>query len=232
MGYLHQVYNTIYPELFPDPEDRESWDQWMNYLDYAADDNFFILAGEHMDCAQRAVIHGFVIGSYFRESQTGLVCYIGVDKTCRSGGIATGLIDTLTSTMDADAKSRGTVLKGLFAEANDPAQIAAHDDSLPPAVRLKIYHRWNALQVPVAYSYPSLQSPWRKDGCMLLLALPVYGAYAEPADVIGMIADYYRLAKIDPEMDVDFIRLRGEVAAWPGYISLAPYNGSSQIAAG
>lgn len=229
MGYLQNIYNTTYPELFPDPEDRESWDQWMDYLDNAADDNFFILAGENMDCAQSAIIHGFVIGCYFRESQTGLVCYIGVDKNCRSGGVATGLIESLTDAMDSYAESRGMLLKGLFAEANDPAQVAAHEDSLPPAVRLKIYHRWNALQVPVAYSYPSLQSPWRKDGCMLLLSLPIYGDYAEPEDVIGMIADYYRLAKIEPETDSDFIRLREEVDAWKGYISLAPYNVPSQI---
>ena len=224
MGYLKHIYNTTYQELFPDPEDRESWDQWMHYLDKAADDNFFILAGQKMNDAESAVIHGFIIGSYFRESQTGLVCYIGVDKNCRSGGVATGLIDTLVHAMEDYAQSRGSLLKGLFAEANDPDQIAADEDSLPPAVRLKIYHRWKALQVPVAYSFPCVQSPWRKDGFMLLLSLPVYGDYAEPQDVIGMIADYYRAANIEPETDSDFIRQRQEIEAWRGYISLAPYD--------
>lgn len=231
MGYLKTIYNTLYPELFPDASDRESWDRWMHYLDHAAADNFFILAGENMKNAERAVIHGFVVGCYFGGSSTGLVSYIGVDKNCRSGGVATGLIDALTAAMDIYARSQHAELKALFAEANDPAQVEACEDSLPPAVRLKIYHRWNAVQVPVAYTYPSVQSPWQKEGCMLLLSLPVYGAHAKPDDVVAMIGDYYRAMDIDPEQDADFSRMRGEINDWRGYISLAPYDSRNQMAA-
>lgn len=224
MGYLKLIYNTTYPELFPYVDDRESWEQWMHYLNTAADENFFILAGENMHQQERAVIHGFVIGSYFRHSQTGLISYIGVDKKCRSDGIATGLISALTAMMDEQAKSHGHSLNGLFAEANDPAQVEDSEDSLPPAVRLKIYHRWKALQVPVHYSYPVVRSPWKKEGCMLLLSLPVQGQYATPLSVLGMIADYYRAAGINPLQDSDFRRIRSEIGAWAGYISLAPYD--------
>lgn len=224
MGYLKLIYNTTYPELFPYADDRESWEQWMHYLNTAADENFFILAGENMHQQDQAVIHGFVIGSYFKQSQTGMISYIGVDKKHRSDGVATGLINALTTMMDDHAKTHGKKLNGLFAEANDPAQVEPSEDSLPPAVRLKIYHRWQALQVPVSYSYPVVRSPWKKDGCMLLLCLPVQGNYAAPQAVLGMIADYYRVAGINPLQDADFRRIRNEIAVWPGYISLAPYD--------
>lgn len=224
MGYLKLIYNTTYPELFPYVDDRESWEQWMHYLNTAADENFFILAGENMDRQDQAIIHGFVIGSYFKQSQTGMISYIGVDKKHRSDGVATGLIDTLTAMMDDLAKRDGKALNGLFAEANDPEQVEPSEDSLPPAVRLKIYHRWKALQVPVSYSYPCVRSPWKKEGFMLLLSLPVQGCYAEPVSVLGMIADYYRNAGIDPLQDTDFRRIQDEIAVWPGYISLARYD--------
>ncbi|MGZ9108363.1 MAG: GNAT family N-acetyltransferase [Micavibrio sp.] len=224
MGYLKLIYNTTYPELFPHVDDRESWEQWMHYLNTAADENFFILAGENMHQQENATIHGFVIGSYFKQSQTGLISYIGVDKKHRSDGVATGLIDSLTAVMESHAQSHGRKLNGLFAEANDPAQVTPSEDSLPPAVRLKIYHRWKALQVPVTYSYPIIRSPWKKDGCMLLLSLPIRDQYATPQAVLGMIADYYRTSGIDPLQDSDFHRIRNEIAGWAGYISLAPYD--------
>jgi hypothetical protein len=224
IAYLKLVYSTIYPELFPDASDRESWEQWMGYLDKNPDENFFILSGTNLDDPATATIHGFVIGTYFAPSQTGLICYIGVDKNCRAGGVASGLIDAVTAAMDLYAQTLNASLLGLFAEAHDPEHAEAVKDSLPPAVRLKIYHRWKALQVPVQYCYPSVQTPWRKEGGMVLLSLPVYGHYAEPENVAGMIADYYTVAGLDPQTDSDYARISGEIATWRGYISLAQYD--------
>lgn len=224
IAYLKLVYSTIYPELFPDASDRESWEQWMGYLDKNPDENFFILSGTNLDDPATAIIHGFVIGTYFAPSQTGLICYIGVDKNCRAGGVASGLISAVTAAMDMYAQTLNASLLGLFAEAHDPQQVETVKDSLPPAVRLKIYHRWKALQVPVQYCYPSVQTPWRKEGGMVLLSLPVYGDYAEPEDVAGMIADYYTAAGLNPDTDSDYARINAEIAAWRGYISLAQYD--------
>ena len=224
IAHLRRIYETSYPELFPDPALRENWEQWEYYLDHAAEENFFILAGENISDPERAIIHGFIIGAYFEASQTGLLCYVGVHKTARKDGVASALVARLTAAMDAHAQSLGCRLKGLFAEANDPAQIAPDEDCIPPATRLKIYARWQALQVPVSYVCPSLHSPWRKEGRLVLLSLPVFGGYAGPDDIVAMLGDYYRAAELTPETDRDFIHLREEIEDWRGYLSLAHYD--------
>jgi hypothetical protein len=211
---LKRAYNEVYLPAFPIAAERESLEQWCARLKRGKDD--IVICGENLSDPDKAVIKGICVGVYFSISDVGLLSYYAVSPTAQGQGIAKLMINRVKELMLERAESQGNMLKGVFIEVNDPAKIAANQDSFDPATRVSVSHKLGAKDIPVSYVQPPLQPGASKcDGLKLMAyAHPKTGKYPGPDAVRSFMEAIYMSHGIDITTDADYKKSMDDIDAW------------------
>lgn len=91
---LERLYNGLYMESFPDPDEREEMDKWRWRLTSQPKPSdpltaTLVLGTDlHKRASVERKIQGFLTVEFYRESRCGLASYIAIEPTCRGRGWA------------------------------------------------------------------------------------------------------------------------------------------------
>ena len=126
-------------------------------------------------------------------------------------GVGRSLLDACTDALHADAGAASARLHALFAEVHDPVRIGSTDDSMAPLERLRVFARFGAKRVPIAYVQPELAAGRGRGRALMLLAFPLTPGRdltALPSAVVRQfLEDLYASLGVDPPSDdLDFVR--------------------------
>ncbi len=234
---LARFYDGLYLDAFPDPDERESFENIVAYLEreraggYGANNYHVLIAHDDGD------IVGGVISDYFVGSNSAVIEFVTTDPRRRRGGVSRALLDRVLEESGHDAVRAGhSCLDYCFAEVEDPFAAGLLDTDLDPFTRLAIWARWGYRPIDFPYVQPPL-SDEQERGTNLLLTVKVCNPDL-PSDRIDadrvrtFVSDYLSLAMRidDPERHPDF-RFMAEFLGGAPEVALldtAEYLGTSE----
>jgi len=205
-----KFYIDIYMENFPDPDERESMNNILEYLKKAEIANKYryhiILARD----VNKNIIGGGIF-DYFTETNAGIIEFIAVKNNSQSSGIGTLIYNHILDIMSADAyKIRKKKLEYVFCEIDSPQH---SKDNIR-----KYLHFWskhNFWRLDFSYKQPSLsanQSPvtglWFTVSPQICKFSSINGKF-----ISNVLSDYMKYAmQIDnPDENSDFQKMRNEI---------------------
>ncbi|MGH8610833.1 MAG: GNAT family N-acetyltransferase [Gammaproteobacteria bacterium] len=216
---LERLYNGLYMESFPDPDEREELAEWQRRLTSQPEPSDPLTATFVIgtDLQKRALverkIQGFLTVELYRESRCGLASYIAIEPTCRGRGWARLLFREAKKWLkERCQKDTGENLRALFAEVHDPHEPSNHSNHkypvpLDPYQRLEVMGRLGAKWVGLPYWQPPL-AEGRNWVAFLLLAFPLNDGSLKTlpvAIVWDFLHEYYRALEIAaPKEDTHF----------------------------
>jgi hypothetical protein len=205
-----KFYTEIYMESFPDPDERERFDNILMYLktaETAAKYRYHIILAKDMS---NTIIGGGIF-DYFVEPNAGVIEFIAVKNNYQSGGIGTLIYSHILEIMSTDAyKIRKEKLEYVFCEIDSPEYSKA---------RIKKYlHFWNKhnfWHLDFSYVQPSL-SPAQSSvtGLWFTVSLQTGKRSEIPGSlIVNVLSDYMKYAmQIDnPDENPDFQKMRDEI---------------------
>jgi len=207
---LERLYEGLYTQSFPDPDEREDLAQWRRRLTDPPESPdprtaTFVIGAELQDFASvERKIQGFLTVEYFRRSRCGLASYIAIEPVCRGRGWARLLFSEGKKWLNEQCQEQN--LRALFAEVHDPHKPGdpRYPDPLDPYQRLEVMGRLGAKWVGLPYWQPPL-TEGRNWVEFLLMAFPVNDGPLETLDVKvvkAFLHEYYRALRIAaPEKD-------------------------------
>ncbi|MGW4523725.1 GNAT family N-acetyltransferase [Amycolatopsis sp. NPDC004378] len=226
---LTAFYRDHYAAEFPDPDERESLANMIEYLrlrerGWYGHNNYHIILA-----SRNGVTVGCSVLDYFAGPNAGMIEFLMVVPTIRNAGVGRALLAETERVLDADAVSAtGTPLAHVFAEINDPFVPTGTPDNIDPADRALIWDRWGFRGLDLPYVQPAL-SETQEPVTNLLLICKTFGKPCTPRTVCSAVADYLRWAMrvADPEHCPEFKALAAHLAtlASVGTFSLARYVG-------
>ncbi|MCE9508358.1 MAG: hypothetical protein K8R48_08640 [Alphaproteobacteria bacterium] len=217
---LAEAYKDVYEPAFPLPEERETLENWVNKITKGKQENSTIvlaLVVENIN-AENPTVKGISVGYYYNKVAVGLMAYVAIAPEYRNEGLGRVMVEARKHAFLDLAKSKGSQLKGVFLECNDPEKVKPEDDSFDPATRIKIFQKWGAKVMPIDYVQPPLEIGADKCTKFKLLAYPhpETGQYPAPDDIKAYIegiytscAKYYGCA---PEQNPDYIKIMQQIA--------------------
>ncbi|MBZ0070580.1 MAG: GNAT family N-acetyltransferase [Gammaproteobacteria bacterium] len=199
----------LYERTFSDPSEREDPAQWplRLYGDLPAPQPRMHLLVAVDDAIPERPIGGIAF-EYYRDSRCGLLTYLVTDPAHRRRGLARRLLDYAIARLHRDAQEYGTALRAVFAEAEDPDQVGAYDNTMPPRERLATLARLGARRIDIPYVQPRLEGGSEPCRHLLLLAF-----HPDTPDIAGTVVrdflhEFYRALGIArPETDTDFVTM-------------------------
>lgn len=213
---LERLYNDLYTESFPDPDEREELLEWQRRLTSQPEPPdpltaMFVIGTDLHKCAlAERKIQGFLTVEFYRESRCGLASYIAIEPTCRGRGWARLLFREAKKWLkERCQKDTSENLRALFAEVHDPHKPSDRKYPVPldPYQRIEVMGRLGAKWVGLPYWQPPL-AQGRNWVEFLLLAFPVNDGPLEtlPVAVVREFLDeYYRALGIAaPKEDIHF----------------------------
>ncbi|WP_328617015.1 GNAT family N-acetyltransferase [Amycolatopsis sp. NBC_00355] len=226
---LTAFYQDHYADEFPDPDERESLANMIEYLRlreqgwYGRNNYHIILA------SMNGVTVGCSVIDYFAGTNVGMIEFLMVVPAVRNTGVGRAILAETERVLNSDATAEtGTPLAHLFAEINDPFVPTGTPDNLDPADRAVIWDRWGFHGLDVPYAQPAL-SETQEPVTNLLLICKTFGRPCTPQTVRSAVADYLRWAMRveDPERCPEFQALAAHLAtlASVGTFSLSRYVG-------
>jgi GNAT superfamily N-acetyltransferase len=149
---LRSFYDGLYTDEFPDPDERESYENMVEYLRAVGTSE----NGYHIVFAIEAdVIVGATITDYFFASNSGVIEFIVVAPDRRCAGRGSALLRDAEERLAADAARRGRALAFVAAEINDPFRPSKTVDNIDPFDRA----RWWGGRGYVKSDFPYVQPP-------------------------------------------------------------------------
>lgn len=233
---LTRFYDTLYVGEFPDPDERESLANIVDYLGrraggwYGRNNYHVLLAMDDL------VPVGGSITDFLAEPVVGVIEFILVSAAARRFGIGRQLRERTESLLVRDARRLvGQPLAAVVAEMNDPLAPSAVRDNLDPATRALIWDRWGYVGLDFPYLQPALSAEQEPVTNLIMIAKPLRPDWQDgvPAATVRLVVhEYLRWAmRIDqPDLDADYRRMaehldrRDTVGTLPlaGYVGQDP----------
>jgi GNAT superfamily N-acetyltransferase len=232
LGLLRQFYDGLYAREFPDPDERESYDNMVEYLRGVGKsaNGYHILLARHA-----GDIIGASISDYFARSNAGVVEFIVVAPDRREHGDGTRLLSETERLLMVDAGRTGRELACIMAEINDPFRRAETSDSFDPFRRAMWWSRRGYGRLDFPYVQPPLSSEQAAVDQLMLAArsLRQDGQPFLPAtDVGAFVHDYlvYAMRFHDPASSPEYVameqwlsgRERGAIQNLAAYVGEDP----------
>ena len=211
---LRLAYDRVFTPAFPIADERVPIETFQHKLDRpqtASMQYNFIIAGRELDNLGNAEILGFSSGIFYPKACAGLICYNAVDPASQGAKIGTHMISALRRDFAQSAANYNVDLKAVFVEVNDPVKTMSVSDTLDPQVRLDIYKRWGASEVPLAYIQPALHPSQAKFDGLKLLEFPVSGKPAAKGVVRDFLYAMYADCGYVPQEDTAFQQMCSEL---------------------
>ncbi|HEX3782917.1 MAG TPA: GNAT family N-acetyltransferase [Pseudonocardiaceae bacterium] len=210
---LTRFYDLLYIAEFPDPDERESLANMLDYLRkrtvgwYERNNYHILLAIED----EQPV--GGSIADFLAEPNVGVIEFLVVAGGARGSGVGRALLARTESLLVRDAERLGgEPLAAIVAEMNDPLAPAVVPDNLDPARRALIWHRWGYKGLDFPYVQPALSAEQTPVTTLVMIGKALRSDWQAgfPAPVVLLaVHEYLRWAmRIDaPEEDPDYRRM-------------------------
>ncbi len=175
LDLLEQFYNSLYVTEFPDPDERESLENMINYIKLKEDgwyqkNNYHILLFFYDGIP--VPVSGAII-DYLADTNVGIIEFFVVSASHRKTGLGKKLLHWIEKTLDKDSQHAGCERSDyIIAEMNDPFKTYEVADSLDPFLRSMIWNRWGFKRICFPYVQPSLSPAQHPVECLLLLCKP------------------------------------------------------------
>lgn len=211
---LRRFYETLYIDEFPDPNERESLANMLEYLEHrGAHGNDYIVT----IVFERDRLVGGSICDYFMRSNCGAIEFLTVQPGERGRGLGTALARHVQRRMAVAAEARRRSLAFVMAEINDPFEPSEIRDNLDPVGRLRFWHRLGYRRMAFRYVQPALSAEQSPVGNLLLAALPVDEPQVTSIGserVVAFLRDYlvYAMRLDDPQTSPEFRKMRSSLA--------------------
>jgi GNAT superfamily N-acetyltransferase len=210
-----EFYSTLYVEAFPDPDERDSLGNMIDYLGlrergWYGRSNYHILLAM---VGERPV--GGSIVDYLAEAEVGVIEFVLVAPEARRGGLGRQLLAETERLLAEDARRAGGTLGAVLAEINDPMVPTSKDDNVDPTDRALIWHRWGYAGLDFPYRQPALSAEQEAVTNLIMTAKPLRQDWRDglpSATVRCAVSEYLRLA----------MRIK-EPAASPDFAEMASY---------
>lgn len=204
---LLAAFVDLYTRTFTDASEREDPAEWPPrlYGELPAPQPRMHLLVAVDDHAQPPRLLGGIAFEYYRDSGCGLLTYLVTDPEQRRRGLARRLVHQAIGLLQDDARAQGTELRGVFAEAEDPAQVNSDGNAMAPRERLQALARLGARRIDIPYVQPALAGGAGRCRHLLLLAFHPQADGIEGAALRDFLHEFYRaLGVATPERDADF----------------------------
>lgn len=219
LALLAKAYKEVYEPGFPMPEEREPLEAWVKNLQGNGSVQITIsILGENLD-GPNPTLKAITVGNYYNAQDVGLLAYIVTAKPFQGQGLGRIMNEANNHALAQFAKAKGTTIKGIFFEVNDPAKIRAEDDAMDPQKRIDMYKKWGATTIPIDYVQPPLEKGGEKCDTMKLMAYrhPETGEYPTPdavkAYITGIYNELAEFAGCAPKDNPDYIRAMKQIDA-------------------
>ncbi len=231
LALLATAYEKIYTPAFPNPADREPLAKWIRLMKdkKAATRMLIVIAGTDLD-TDHPVIKGLSTAEYYPGYDVGQMAYNAIAPECRNEGLGRVMVDARKQALLEMAQASRGVLRGIFLDCKDPAKVKASEDSIDPAVRLKIFEKWGAQVMPVDFVLPPLHLGDAPCDKVKLLAYPhpVTGAYPDREALRDFITvTYLELADTSscpPHNNPDYLKMMAQIDALPATAPKPPQS--------
>ncbi|HEY3610038.1 MAG TPA: GNAT family N-acetyltransferase [Pseudonocardiaceae bacterium] len=210
---LTDFYTTLYTSEFPDPDERESLPNMIDYLERKARgwygrNNYHILLAWLDD----RLVGGSVV-DYLAEPNVGVIEFLFVAPDARQSGIGRQVLTRTEQLLAQDARRlTGRELDAVVAEMNDPLAPSNVRDNLDPTARALIWHRWGYAGLDFPYVQPPLAEDTAAVTNLIVIAKPLrpdWSAALPSTTVLRFVHEYLRWAiRIDkPSDSADYRRM-------------------------
>jgi GNAT superfamily N-acetyltransferase len=230
---LTDFYTTLYVREFPDPDERESLANIIDYLGRKArgwygNNNYHVLL---------AWLDGRLVGGsildYLAEPNVGVIEFLLVAPGERKCGIGRQVLARTEQLLDEDARRlTGRALDGVVAEMNDPLATRNARDNLDPTARALIWDRWGYAGLDFPYVQPALSADTAAVTELILIAKPLrpdWSAALPSTTVLRFVHEYLRWAmRIEHPIDsADYRRMAAHLERCDAVrtLALATYVG-------
>ena len=225
---LKKVYYDILLPCFPNPKDHLSWFKvkWMlnsNFKSETDNDRILLLISKRILKNGTEEPISFLLGVYYKKSQTGLISYMGVRPGEEKS--ADNIQKQLLSEMEDTATLYNKKVLGVFSMVDLPEYVDSRYITIDPVLRIKIMERHGGHHIPIDFQYPSfgtslfsylfMKKKYKRDAA--LLGYRLYGKLpTETPEIIhAFIEDFYESYDIDPNNDPMVKKMQEEVNSLP-----------------
>jgi len=158
MELLSRFYVSIYLNNFPDENERETLDNFIQYLNNEKEgkngrNHYHILI-----CTIEGEIAGGIISDYFEEINSAVFEFIVVNEKYRRKHVGARLIDEMTNILNNDSnKYNHNNVDYIFIETENPTEV--HDEIKSKATQtVEFWRRQRFLAIDFKYIQPSIGS--------------------------------------------------------------------------
>lgn len=195
---LAAFYVDIYEQEFPDPDERESLANVMEYLERKSR-GWYGLNSYHVLIAESAgAMMGGCILDYLERPNAGVIEFLFTSAGARGMGLGRRLFDHAEQLLRTDAQRAGhAFVSWIAAEMNDPYAIPTVPDNLDPFLRARIWDGWGFGALDFPYVQPALSAEGRPVECLLMIAKlfePEWEKGVPAKHVDLLVAEYLRWA--------------------------------------
>lgn len=210
LAALGEFYTDIYMECFPDPDERESFDNLLGYLEQAqgqSDYRYHILLARD---EEKQIVGGGIF-DYFPDTNAAVIEFLAIRPDSQSGGIGSRLYRKIQDVLGQDACAAGKRQpEFIFCEIDSPQHSMA---SIMKYLYFWDKHHYRRLDFH--YIQPSL-SPQQAPVTGLWLTVSPQSGHTGTLSgdyALRVIADYMRYAMqiSDPFSHPDYQRMANEL---------------------
>lgn len=171
---LRGLYESVYVQEFPDPNERESLQNMEKYLTKKKPSGWYGKNNYHIVVAELDGQHvGLCVSDYLSKANVGVIEFLVVMPQERGRKIGRRLIDFTENLIVADSRrSNGSDPRGMLAEMNDPFRIDLRQDNFDPFDRAEIWHKWGFKYLHFRYVQPPLADGKAPAEHLILLCKP------------------------------------------------------------
>ncbi len=210
LARFHRFFQELYISGFPDPDERESPENMLEYLRLRAAgwygaNNYHILLLTEDDRPVAAAV-----SDYLAIPNTGVIEFLIVADDCRGKGFGRKLFDATEALLQQDAsRHQQPALAAIVIELNDPFRVAPPNDNHDPFERSRIWAKWGFGRLHFPYVQPALSDDQEPVRCLILGAKPLIPALQTsfPSEMVRQILIGYlkwAMRIDDPEADATF----------------------------
>ena len=221
---LKDVYYDILLPCFPNPDDHLSWFKvkYMikkNLESTTDNDRIILIVSKQLMEDGRIEPISFILGVYYKKSQTGLISYMGVRPGHEKS--ANNIQKTLLRELEKVSNQYDGKLKAVFSMVELPEHSNLQYVTIDPVLRLKIMERHGARHIPIDFVYPSFGTSifaylfgkvtYKQDAA--LLGYTLYDAIPteRPQFIKNFIDDFYTSYDINPNQNPMVIRMKNQL---------------------
>ena len=188
-----EFYEKIYCQEFPDPDERDSWDEFLGYLsnfNFATTENYYI----EIVMMNKSVAGGGVF-DYLPDCNWGVIEYLAIGKQYQNKGLGSTLLKHIHEKLEeVSIKNSYSGLRAVAIEVNDPKTTELAKDNGNTLERLNFWRKAGYKLFEFPYCQPALGDDRCPVSNLLLLGyIPNRDTkeYIDTQEVKAFIKDYF-----------------------------------------